>query len=754
MKQSLAAITNRFKSSGNDAGVKKFGTFGGVFTPNVLTILGVIMYLRLGWVVGNAGIVGAVIIILMAKTVTICTGLSMSSITTNIKIGAGGAYSIISKSLGLEAGGSIGIPLYIAQTLSAALYIIGFTEGWLRVFPDHNPMLVSSIAWIGLLTISYISADLAIKVQYVIMTVMAVSIVSFLMTPAPVLPEVNYVGNFEKANFWVVYAIFFPAVTGIMAGANMSGDLRDPRRAIPLGTMSSIIVTMIIYISMAVVVGLVSTPDELLNNQMVMVDKALWGPAVLAGIMGATLSSALGSMLGAPRLLQALAEQKTVPFYKQMAVKTASNEPRNAIIVTGIMIEVAILLGNLDALAVLITMFFLITYGMLNLVVFLQQSMQIISFRPTFKVPRFVSLFGAVSCTFMMFLINPVFSVVAIFVIIAIYIWLTRKGLDADFGDIRGGLFLTLAERAARLADQFPDHQISWKPDLLVPIKDPKVWAGSMLFIRNITYPSGSIFAFTVKDDEEHVEEDQAALTELLSPLKEQNILVNSVVLEDEEFLHGAKLVIQTLRGGSFRPNTLFMTIGGEWERTPIVDVEGNGSVIKKIGSFRKRVFGPTKRDDTINQVVSLASKYKMGVILLRQHPRMAFGVQKNVNLWLRDKSPNWHLAILIALQLQLNWGGKINLVTVAENGEEKAHLRDFLNRLSDQARLPSTTEFHVLTGSFKEVLSTAPRADINIFGLSVTESGLPLSFIRDMPELVKTSCAFIIDSGSESALV
>ncbi|MCB9101181.1 MAG: Na-K-Cl cotransporter [Anaerolineales bacterium] len=753
MKQALAALTNSFKSNSGETTIKKFGTFGGVFTPNVLTILGVIMYLRLGWVVGNAGILGAVIIILMAKTVTICTGLSMSSITTNIKIGAGGAYSIISKSLGLEAGGSVGIPFYIAQTLSAALYIIGFTEGWLRVFPDHIPLLVSSIAWISLLAISYISADLAIKVQYLIMAVLAASIVSFLLSPAPHVAEAVYVGNFERANFWVVYAIFFPAVTGIMAGANMSGDLQDPRRSIPIGTMSSIVVTMIIYISMAVVVGLVSTPNELLNNQMVMVDKALWGPVVLAGIMGATLSSALGSMLGAPRLLQALAEQRTAPFHKVLAVKTASNEPRNAIIVTGIIIEAAILLGNLDALAVLITMFFLITYGMLNLVVFLQQSMQIISFRPTFKVPRFVSLFGAVSCAFMMFLINPVFSFVAISVIIIIYIWLTRKGLDADFGDIRGGLFLTLAERAARLADKFPDHQISWKPDLLVPIKDPKVWAGSMLFIRNITYPSGSIFAFTVKEDEKELEADQAALTELLSPLKEQNILVNSVVLEDQEFLHGAKMVIQTLRGGSFRPNTLFMTIGGEWGRNRI-DSEGNGSITQKIGGLRDRVFGPTKRDDTINQVVSLASKYKMGVILLRQHPRMAFGVQKNVNLWLRDKSPNWHLAILIALQLQLNWGGKINLVTVAENGSERAHLHDFLQRLSDQARLPSTTEFHILSGPFKSVLDTAPRADLNIFGLSINERGLPLTFIRDMPELVKTSCVFVIDSGHESALV
>ena len=156
---------SNFRQNSGQGKVKKFGTFGGVFTPDVLTILGVIMYLRLGWVVGNAGFLGAVAIILLAKSVTICTGLSMSSITTNIRIGAGGAYSIISKSLGLEAGGSIGIPFYISLTLSAALYIIGFTEGWLRVFPGQSPIIISSIAWLALLTISYISAHFAIKVQ-------------------------------------------------------------------------------------------------------------------------------------------------------------------------------------------------------------------------------------------------------------------------------------------------------------------------------------------------------------------------------------------------------------------------------------------------------------------------------------------------------------------------------------------------------------------------------------------------------------
>jgi amino acid transporter len=241
----------------------KFGTFGGVFTPDVLTILGVIMYLRLGWVVGNAGFIGALVIILLAKSVTICTGLSMSSITTNIKIGPGGAYSIISKSLGLEAGGSIGISLYIAQTLSAALYIIGFTEAWLWVFPGYQPILVSSIAWISLLIISYLSTQLAIRVQFFIMAVIGLSILSFFLSPAKPVPQLVLVGNFEDANFWKVFAVFFPAVTGIMAGANMSGDLKDPRRSIPLGTISAVIVTMVIYIGLAYFAATIATPRSL-----------------------------------------------------------------------------------------------------------------------------------------------------------------------------------------------------------------------------------------------------------------------------------------------------------------------------------------------------------------------------------------------------------------------------------------------------------------------------------------------------------
>lgn len=753
----MQALRQRFfggqDSDGDSSPIKKFGTFGGVFTPNTLTILGVIMYLRLGWVVGNAGLLGAIVIILLAKLVTICTGLAMSSITTNIKIGAGGAYSIISKSLGLEAGGSIGIPLYIAQTLSAALYIIGFTQAWLLVFPTHEPRVVSSVAWAILLTVSYISAQLAIRIQYFIMTIMAASILSFIFSPAAPVESVVWVGEFPDAGFWEVFAIFFPAVTGIMAGANLSGDLKNPRRALPLGTMSSIIVTMIIYLGLAYMAARLGTTEELISNEMFMVDKALSGPLVIAGIMGATLSSALGSMLGAPRLLQALAEQKTTPLHHIFAAKTATNEPRNATIITGIFIEIALLLGNLNLLATLITMFFLITYGMLNVVVFLEQSLRIISFRPTFRIPRFVSFFGGVSCLFMMFLINPVFSIVAIVIIILIYIWLARRELQAEWGDIRGGLFVRLAEEATRWADKFPRHQISWKPDLLVPIEDPKVWAGPLLFIRNITYPTGSIFAFTVREEDEHGNNEHA-LNDLLTPLKNQNILVNSVVIEDHDFLHGAKLVMQTLRAGAFRPNILFLTIGDDNGKTAILPPPNNLlQRLLKLNNGQTNIPSTRDRKD-IGYLVATATRYEMGVVLLRQHPRVAFGIQQDVNLWLRDRSPNWHLAILIALQLQVNWGGKINLVTVAEDETERERLYDFLSNLSDQARLPSATEFHILVGGFQTGLANAPKADINIFGLSLINETLPLDFISMVSKQVKTSCVFVIDSGKESALV
>ena len=353
----MKSIPNILKSIFSGTSSKKLNTFGGVFTPDVLTILGVIMYLRLGWVVGNAGLLGAILIILLAKTITIATGLSMSSMTTNIKIGVGGAYSIISKSLGLEAGGSIGIPFYISQALSSALYIAGFTAGWLLIFPTHSPVLISLSAWMVLLIISYASTLFAIRIQYIIIIIIALSLLSIFLAPTEFGQGIQFVGNFEDASFWEVFAVFFPAVTGIMAGANLSGDLKNHRKAIPQGTLSAIFVTMIIYIGLAYMLSIIASPEELRNNEMIMVERANWGFIVTLGILAATFSSALGGMVGAPRILEALVLNHTIPFSKFFIIKSKSGEPRNAIIFTALVILLPLLLGDFNSLATLITKF-------------------------------------------------------------------------------------------------------------------------------------------------------------------------------------------------------------------------------------------------------------------------------------------------------------------------------------------------------------------------------------------------------------
>ncbi|MGB0840096.1 MAG: amino acid permease, partial [Chitinophagales bacterium] len=362
-----AIITKPKQKTKNKKQPVKFGTFQGVFTPVLLTILGVIMYLREGWVVGNAGLLGAIGIILLASVITFFTALSMSSITTNIRIGAGGAFSIIAQSLGMEAGGAIGIPLYFAQALAVAMYIFGFREGWCWAFPDHSYLLVDCVTFAFVFLIVNISTDFAFKIQYFIMAIIVGSL--FSIVGALFTSELNYDfqlfgsypgspdNNFSGSSFWLVFAVYFPAVTGIMAGANMSGDLKDPRVNIPSGTLAAIVITTIVYIFLAVVLALLATPEELVGNYNILIDKALWAPIVLAGLLGATFSSALSSLVGAPRILQALGQNNILFFNKQLTQLDDKGEPKNALLVTVALVVGALLMRDLNAIAPLITMF-------------------------------------------------------------------------------------------------------------------------------------------------------------------------------------------------------------------------------------------------------------------------------------------------------------------------------------------------------------------------------------------------------------
>lgn len=236
---------------------KKFGTFGGVFTPSILTILGVIMFLRMGWVVGNGGIWLTLGIILLAHFISVATGLSISSIATDKKVGAGGVYYVLSRSLGLPIGGAIGMTLFVATALSIALYMVGFSEifneyigygytldsAGVKVIDETvnltNTFRVTGSIGLLLLTIlAFISTSIAIKSQYLILTAIVLSLFSiFLGAPAEGSVVANEVASgtvdqapIELAGFAIIFAIFFPAVTGFTAGVAMSGDLKDPKK--------------------------------------------------------------------------------------------------------------------------------------------------------------------------------------------------------------------------------------------------------------------------------------------------------------------------------------------------------------------------------------------------------------------------------------------------------------------------------------------------------------------------------------------
>ena len=721
----------------------KFGTFAGVYTPSVLTIICVVFFLRLGWLVGNCGLGGALLIIFLAHTVTISTGLSISSITTNINIGAGGAYAIIAKSLGLEVGGAIGIPLYLSQAISAAFYIAGFTEGFVHLFPlDHplqNPVFVTfieSTPWLGyaqfigiitwaLLTgIAYIGAHWAVNVYFVIMACIGAALVSFFFGDYSTNIPVQMVGAFENSSengetFWNSFAIFFPAVTGIMAGVSMSGDLKNPRWSLPLGTMLAIATGFIVYMGGAIAYSFQADRETLLTNYSVMFDTGLLSWMFYVGVFAATLSSALGSMVAAPRVLYALGEHGVLPASGWFSQKSVTGQPRNAVMVTSLIAVVFVFTGELNSIGWLLTMFFLITYCMVNLVTFLEQAMGIVSFRPSFRIPLWVPLFGTVACISIMFLISPVAGILAIIITAAIYLLLARAGLKRRWGDVRGGLLTLIAGWAARQAVHLPRSEKTWRPDILLPIKNPGECANVVNFVRDLILPFGSIIAFNVTpgDRQKRLEKLNVAL----EPIRKEKLFMLSSVVEGDDYVHEAKIIIQTMSEAFFRPNILFITLSDD-----------------------------PGRDDKIHEVCDYAIEESMGLAILKWHPKQGLKNQKTINLIIRDRSPNKDLAVLLALRLHHNWHAKkINLVSLTESEAERATQAKFFKTLIDEARLPRETTINLVDGTFPEGLESLPECDVAIFGLGRTIS---TEQIRTIYKHSNVTCLFIRDSGYESA--
>jgi amino acid transporter len=420
-----------------------------VYLTAVSTILGAILFLRFGYATGMLGFFGVIFIIILGHAITIPTALAISEISTNTRVEGGGEYFIISRSFGLKIGSTIGIALYFSQAISVAFYIIAFTEAfeplfnlWKRHFEFELPRQVISVPSLCLLLYVIMKQGMGsgMKLLYIVNAILVLSLFFFFIgKPITENDSGNVViDNFKflnKDSFFVIFAICFPAFTGITAGVGLSGDLRNPGKSIPIGTMAGTFTGLIVYLLIVWKLTISVPTADLVSNQLIMSKIAVWGTIIIPfGLASSTLSSAIGSIIVAPRTLQAIALDKNFPVRRINIFlahgKGKMKEPVNASIVTFLIALVFVIMGNVNAVAGIISMFFLISYGSLCLISFLNHFGAPPSYRPRFKSKWYISLGGFVLSVWAMFMIDPLYTILAYVTIVVLYLIVEHYNKD------------------------------------------------------------------------------------------------------------------------------------------------------------------------------------------------------------------------------------------------------------------------------------------------------------------------------------
>jgi amino acid transporter len=559
----------REKSDGKPAS-GGLGTFGGVFTPSVLTILGIILFRRLGYVVGSAGLGHALIIIGVSCALSILTSVSLAASATNLRVKGGGLYYVISRTLGVEFGGAIGIVLVIAQSVSIAFYCIGFGEAVAGMLPAGGtalPQIIAALAVAFLFIFAWLGADWATRLQYVVMTVLVAALASFfaggLMHWDRTVLVQNWATPASSPSFWVLFAIFFPAVTGFTQGVSMSGDLKDASKSITIGTFLAVGISTVVYLGTAVVFAAASPREVLIEDYDAMRRVAHVNWLVDGGVIAATLSSAMASFLGAPRILQSIARDRIFPFLQPFAQGTGPAEnPRRGVLLSAVIAFATIGLGNLNLIAPVVSMFFLISYGLLNYATFYEARAASPSFRPRFRwFDARLSLVGAVGCLAAMVAIDLPASVVAIAVLFAVYEYLQRTAGPARWADSRRSYhFQRVREHLLAVAAE-PEHPRDWRPRLLVFSKDTRRREYLLRFSSWIEGGSGFTTVVRILEGEgERLREHRAeAEADLQADIAEHDLKAFALVVATPDLFTGTQTLIQSFGIGPIRANTVLL---------------------------------------------------------------------------------------------------------------------------------------------------------------------------------------------------
>ncbi|MDP1661338.1 MAG: amino acid permease, partial [Phycisphaerales bacterium] len=552
----------------------RLGTFAGVFTPSILTILGIILFQRLGYIVGAGGLGRTLAIIAAATAISVITSLSLAAIATNMRVKGGGDYYLISRTLGVHFGGAIGLVLFVAQSVSVAFYCIGFGEATAALLGHAGSTLaialIAGAATLAIGTVAYIGADLATRLQFVVMGALLAALVSFYFgglraaDPTAIAGAIAAPSHEDSASFWVLFAIFFPAVTGFTQGVSMSGDLRDPAKSLPRGTFWAVGLSTIVYISVAVVLAASMPLAELAGDYRAMRRLAAVPWLIDAGVIAATLSSAMASFLGAPRILQSLARDNVIPPLRVFAVGAGpTDNPRRAVLLAGAVALATMALGNLNTIAALVGMCFLLSYGLLNYATFYEARANSPSFRPRFRYfNAWLSLAGAGLCLFAGVMISPVAAAIAGALMVALHQYISRTAPEAAWADGRYAYhFRRVRSHLIEMRGGTP-HPRDWRPHVLALCNDSvdrvrlltlASWidgdSGFTTAVRIITPPPGEAAEAVTKAEKT-----------LDAEIEKAGLGTFSRVVSAPSVLDGLRTLLQAHGLGPLYANTLLMS--------------------------------------------------------------------------------------------------------------------------------------------------------------------------------------------------
>ena len=711
----------------------KMGAFLGVFTPTILTILGVIMFLRTGWVVGNVGLTGTFLVVIIANSITLITCLSMSALATNMRVGVGGAYYLISRSVGLEAGGAIGIPLYLSQTLSVTLYAYGLAESLRVFFPDIGGVLLRVLAVLIVIGVSMVasrSASFTLKAQIPIMVLIFLALGCLFLGVDWGNPKADVGWSNPDVGLWQVFAVFFPAVTGLLAGVSLSGDLKDPGKAIPAGALAAVVLGFAIYLIIPLALYYGAPADVLQSDELVWTQLAVGGFwFIVPGMWGAILSSAFGSILGAPRTLQALAKDGLAPeAFAKNDPKTG--EPVVGLAVSGLLAVIAaVVLPGLNMVAEWVTVFFLTTYGALNLVACLEGMVGDPSFRPRIRVHWVWSGIGAISCLLTMFLVNEVACVVAVLLEGIIFWVISRRTLKATWGDARSGILLTGARFAILRLRYARVEPRNWRPHILVFAEDLEKELPMARLATQFGQHRGivTVISLLFGDLENHGDLKQRALKN--QRLLDKRMLAGFCEVIAVPDLHSGVLAVSQANGfAGLDSNTVLLG----W---------------------------PTQEEDSLPRMLGVVRRLdalaKCSLIYRHKEIKNA-AKRRKIVVWWKGREHNGDLMLLLAHLLKGNKGwadSEIVLKSVASDQESAARRHLEFEQLLPEIRIDAGVHVVVHEGSENvgDVIARHSQdASLVFMGMAAPASGEEVAMARRMQALAEDlpSTVFVRNSG------